>query len=336
MPSRSSLYTRTTIASCHMGPVFSLSVSKGGSFIASGGMYSMESTGGDLTRVMAGADKVKIWDVSLRKERLSPAVNGFRGPATALAWLYNDGPEQTLIFGTLYGYVACWKQSAIRGGEFREISLKALSSPSEVTSVVFDPLGAKVAIVNDRNEMHLYRVDGNFRLLNVFTIVLPDAAVRDLAFVSRERGKSDEILAFGMDSNVIRVINAKDGTISRRYEVQGNILAAQVHRAAGVVAIYLYQHSQGQQPIISTVALYRLGDFTRIRAFPMECQHDYVKSCQVALFPDAKQVVCGGGNGLITVFDRKTGKRVESLQINSQDEWVQLVTVFAFCCTIAL
>ncbi|PBK83338.1 hypothetical protein ARMGADRAFT_1037954 [Armillaria gallica] len=58
-----------------------------------------------------GPDGVFLWNTKTGRQLKQPGGGGFRGDTTAMTWIHGeDDADKVLIYGTLHGYIICWKQ----------------------------------------------------------------------------------------------------------------------------------------------------------------------------------------------------------------------------------
>ncbi|KAK7467562.1 hypothetical protein VKT23_004615 [Stygiomarasmius scandens] len=318
MQSQNGNYVLSRTLSQHDGPIFCLAVSEDGHFIASGGL-----------------DKVKIWDMTQSREVPSPSLTGVRGPATALIWI--NAPDTILFYRTYRGYLVGWKHYQNRGANFREQFLGSMPTHSEVTSMAFDQAGAKLAVGNDKKEIQLYHLDtsfGKLKLVNIFSIALQDVVPCHLSFRTRvDSLGTKDLMIFGLNVNKIVILDTADGVIKGSSSLNCKILGVDLNESAGIVAIH--QHNPNHvDGIDHSVALYKLKDLSEVRVFPLEVGQDEmgeecVRYCQVAISQDAKSVLCGGEQGVVYIFDQKTGKCLDQLKTDLNEGWIQVISTYS-------
>jgi len=78
--------------------------------------------------------------------------------------------------------------------------------------------------------------------------------------------------------------------------------------------------------IHSSPSLWRYHDYTRIRMFYISSTRAYGRIRNVRFAEGGRAVVCGSDHGLVYIFDLQTGKRLQKLDIGT-NEWVQVVVV---------
>lgn len=79
-------------------------------------------------------------------------------------------------------------------------------------------------------------------------------------------------------------------------------------------------------PSLGTI-IYRLEDGSRLKSFPVKVTKKK-RIRNVAFVDDCRVVVSGSDHGVVYLFDRRSGKKVDELKVHSY-EWVQSVTVSA-------
>jgi hypothetical protein len=75
----------------------------------------------------------------------------------------------------------------------------------------------------------------------------------------------------------------------------------------------------------SGVNLYRLEERTLVKTFRVPVKK-HKRLRQVALVDKCQSIVSGGDNGIVYVFDRRSGDNVAKLRVDAH-EWAQTVVV---------
>ncbi|KAK0224273.1 hypothetical protein IW262DRAFT_1459337 [Armillaria fumosa] len=93
-----------------------------------------------------GADGVYLWNMNTGKQLRRPGGGGFRGDTTAMTWIRGeDDANEVLIYGTLRGYLICWKQIKDTT-DFEELYCLHIGSATEITALDFDPPSRRLAL----------------------------------------------------------------------------------------------------------------------------------------------------------------------------------------------
>ncbi|SJL14553.1 uncharacterized protein ARMOST_18016 [Armillaria ostoyae] len=265
-----------TLRSSHAA-VFCLAVTEKGNFLASGG------SGGTC-----------LWD--LRNDRLlkRPSAAGSWGDTTAMIWIRReDDSDEVLVYGTLNGYVACWKQ-AKNTTDFEELYVLRMVGSCEITAFHFDPASSRLAMTTRQGVVQVHRVDGNMQLHGVFSVTVNNFDPKAVHF--HVNGDSRDIVVFGCHNGKIYFLRGADGDIMESIDTGGMIGNAAMDCEKDVFC--LDDPAQG-------VMLYRLLD-------------------GVAFAENCRAIVSGSDHGVVYVFERRDSN-VHQLDTGMEDH-VQTVT----------
>ncbi|KAK0478061.1 WD40-repeat-containing domain protein [Armillaria luteobubalina] len=279
----------------HRGAVLCLSATTSGAMLASG-----------------GTDGVKLWRLDKMTKIRTPAEAGLRGAATALAWIRGeDDRGEALTFGTQAGYVVCWKQEE---GEFVEVDCARLANASEITSIGFDPASNRIAIASRAGVVQLCGLDNSKRLSPIFTVSMQNHLPKTIAFSTTPKaGGGRPMITFGMHDGLICTLKSADGKVETTQNVGAKIGHAAVDLQKGVFCLDLPDEG---------AALYKVGDGTRIRTFPVPVKKS-AQPWQVTFAEECRVVISGSDHGIVYTFDRSS-EEAETL-VTGNVERVQTV-----------
>ncbi|KAG1750309.1 WD40-repeat-containing domain protein [Suillus occidentalis] len=284
----------------YSGTVHALAISNNGHLLACG-----------------GTEGIKLWDIKSRKELTSSSHHHeSRGTISCAVWATTTKTaEETLCYGTGLGYIIFLRRS-VADKTFQEISTKRLGSGFEITCLSWrsTPSEGNLRIaVGMRDKMiQVLTLNANSQLQSVFAVRLENTVPKSVAFADN-RG----IYVFGLyDRNVIK-LRDEDGDTVREISCNSVIGHAAVHLKRGVFVV---------DNATDGFTLYRLeGDGEPVRTFATAVPTVSVPK-QVAFGEEGKVVVGGSDNGLVYIFDRKTGQILETLH-HADTGLVQTISV---------
>ncbi|KAK0183840.1 hypothetical protein F5146DRAFT_1146695 [Armillaria mellea] len=170
-------HLQRTLRSTHT-VVFCLVVTEKGNFLAS-----------------RGSSGTCLWD--LRNDRLlkRPSAAGLQGDTTAMIWIRReDDSDEVLMYGTLNGYVACWKQ-AKNTTDFKELYILRMVGSCEITAFHFNPASSRLAMTTQQGIVQVHQVDENMQLHGVFLVTINNFDPKAIHF--HMNGDSRDIIVFG-------------------------------------------------------------------------------------------------------------------------------------------
>ncbi|KAK0458333.1 WD40-repeat-containing domain protein [Desarmillaria tabescens] len=262
-------HLQQTLQSSHAA-VFCLAVTEKGNFLASGG------SGGTC-----------LWD--LRNDRLlkRPSAAGSRGNTTAMIWIRReDDSDEVLVYGTLNGYMACWKQ-AKNTTDFEELYVLRM----------------------------VHRVDGNMQLHGVFSVTVNSFNPKAVHF--HVNGDSRDVVVFGCHNGKIYFLRGAYGNIMESIDTGGMICPR------GNTAMDCEKDVFCLDDPAQDVALYQLSDGVRVKTFPIGATK-VPRPRQVAFAENCRAIVSGSDHGIVYVFERRDSN-VHQLDTGTEDH-IQTVT----------
>ncbi|PBK62178.1 WD40 repeat-like protein [Armillaria solidipes] len=278
-------HLQRTLRSSHAA-VFCLAVTEKGNFLTSGGI------GGTC-----------LWD--LRKGRLlnRPSAAGSWGDTTAMIWIRReDDSDEVLVYGTLNGYVACWKQ-AKNTTDFKELYVLRMVGSCEITAFHFDLASSRLAMTTRQGVVQLH---------GVFSVTVNNFDPKAVHF--HVNGDSRDVVVFGCRNGKIYFLRGADGKIMESIDTGGMIGNAAMDCEKDVFC--LDDPAQG-------VTLYRLSDGMRVKTFPIEATKA-PRPRQVAFAENCRAIVSGSDHGIMYVFERRDSN-VHQLDTGTEDH-IQTVT----------
>ncbi|KAJ7770758.1 WD40-repeat-containing domain protein [Mycena metata] len=290
---KESYYLHTTLAG-HSGAITRLRASDEGKFLAS-----------------AGTDGTKVWDVSTKRELASPKSPAIRGATTALVWVKReDDLGEALFYGTLNGYLVCWRQA--KQDEltvFEETGCVRLAKPAEITSLEFDAPSNRLVVCHRGAMVQAFVLDNTMAFTPVFTLEVKNAMPQAVGF-GQMHGDEREILVFTRDEGDIYVLRGKGEVSGERWRTGVQIGAIALDARKGVLCI--------DEPLTGA-NLFRLEDRTRVKTFPIVIVREGKKLRQVALLDECKTIVSGSDHGVVYVFDRRSGDTLDILKVHPHE-----------------
>ncbi|KAG1882038.1 hypothetical protein C8R48DRAFT_562525, partial [Suillus tomentosus] len=262
-----------------------------------------------------GTEGVKLWDTKSRKELTCSTHNHeLRGTVSCAVWITTRLAE-TLCYGTGLGYVVFLRRSPV-DMHFQETCARRLGSGFEITCLSWDSTspeaGAQIAIGTRDKIVQVLVLNANSQLQAVFSVQLDNTVPKSVAFAD-----DGSVYAFGLyDGNFIK-LNGNDGTVVKEYSCKSVIGHAAVHQKRGVFVV---------DNAADGFTLYRLdGNEEPVRTFITATPRVSVPK-QVAFGAEGRLVVGGSDNGSVYVFERKSGKLLDTLR-HSNAGLVQTITV---------
>ncbi|KAK0493808.1 WD40-repeat-containing domain protein [Armillaria luteobubalina] len=246
-----------------------------------------------------GADGVYLWNMNTCKQLRQPGGGGFRGDTTAMTWIQGkDDADKVLIYGTLCGYLICWKQIKDTT-DFEELYCLHIGSTTEITALDFDSPSHRLALSTRNGTIQVHKVDTHMALHGYVSVSIQNCDVRAIYFLLN--GESQNMMVFG----------CRGGKMYSIHSNQGN---AAVNTVKDVFSID--DPSQG-------VALYRVLDGAKVKTLPVKATKA-LRPRQVAFTQDSKIVVSSSDHGIVYVFERRDGT-VSKLTAEGT-AWVQPIT----------
>ncbi|KAF8197686.1 WD40-repeat-containing domain protein [Mycena galopus ATCC 62051] len=285
----------------HFGPLYCLTATDDGNFLASG-----------------GKDGTRVWDLRTRNPILDrPANEGIRGATTAITWAnLDDEPGEMLFFGTVAGFLVCWRQPSTEQG-FVETFCRRLANGSEIMALAFDAVSNRLAVSNYGSAVQVYALAASSEPRVIFAITIVDFIPKALVFGAM-RGNERELLAFGhLDGKIRTFTSIQNNPHSSYWEVGCRIGDATVDTRRATVCI---------DNIHSGAVIYRLDDHQFVKRFLVPATTQEKLSRQVRFVDDSKAIVIGSDHGVVYVFDRRSGEVLDELILAGKG-WVQTIAV---------
>ncbi|KAK0431138.1 Quino protein amine dehydrogenase [Armillaria borealis] len=260
-----------------------------------------------------GSDRVFLWNTKTGKQLKRPGGEGFRGDTTTMTWICGeDDANEVLIYGTLCGYIICWKQIK-NMWDFEELYCLHIGSATEITALDFDPPSHRLALSTRNGTIQVHKVDTQMKLHGHISVIIQNCDPRAIYFLPNRESRN--MIMFGCHSGKIYLLQGNDGTMIETYDAGGIIGHATVNTAKDVFSID--DPSEG-------IALYRIVDGAKVKTLPVKTTKTLWLR-QVAFTQDSKIVMSGSNHGIIYVFERRDGS-VSKLTTEGT-AWVQTITV---------
>ncbi|KAK7044605.1 WD40-repeat-containing domain protein [Favolaschia claudopus] len=271
-----------------------------------GAILRLQATDDGRLLASGGTDGTKVWDVGSLRELEAPGWSELRGATTALVWVKRDDDlSEALFYGTEHGFLVCWKEAK------RDVRPSA-----EVTGLAFDAPTNRLAVCHRGGVVQLYTVNKAMTINSVYSFEVKKFVPRAVAFGQMD-GDERLVLLFGLTGGHIHKFKGNKGTlVGDAWSVGMNIGDVAIDHKKGVLC--MDDPSYGPN-------LVRLDDCVPLKAF----RNRVTKSRRVrnvAFGPECMTIITGSDNGVVNIFDRRSGKVVEKLRLHSH-EWVQTVTV---------
>ncbi|KAJ7838321.1 hypothetical protein B0H14DRAFT_3700256 [Mycena olivaceomarginata] len=242
-------------------------------------------------------DGAKVWDLRTMREVRSPDSPAIRGGTTALVWIKReDDLSEALFYGTEHAAKITYQGLAV----FEELSCVRIAAPTEITR------GGVVQV---------YTLNSTMSLNEVFTIELDNFVPVAIAFGTMH-GNERDVMVFGLYRGDIYTICGSNGTVTGEPWNVGAFI--------GDIALDARKNVLCMDEPSSGVNLYRLEERTLVKTFRVPVKK-HKRLRQVALVDECQSIVSGGDNGIVYVFDRRSGDNVAKLRVDAH-EWAQTVT----------
>ncbi|KAG1761266.1 WD40-repeat-containing domain protein [Suillus occidentalis] len=245
----------------------------------SGSVHALAASNDGQALACGGTEGIKIWDIKSRKELTCTSHNyESRGTVSCAVWITTRlAMTETLCYGTGLGYIVFLRRSPV-DMLFQETCARRLGSGFEITCIAWDMTS-----------------EGSTRI----AVGTRDKIVQSVAFAD-DKG----VYVFGLyDGNFIK-LKDDDGAVVKEYSCKSVIGHAAVNQKRGVFVV---------DNATDGFTLYRLGgDEEPVRTFVTAPPSVSVPK-QVAFGAEGRLVVGGSDNGLVYIFERKTGKLLETL-----------------------
>lgn len=216
--------------------------------------------------------------------------------------------------------------------EFQETCARRLGSGFEITCISWDSASpeasARIAVGTRDKIVQVLILNPNSQLQAVFSVRLDNTVPKSVAFAN-DRG----VYAFGLyDGNFIK-LNGDDGAVMKEYSCK-SVMSVYSSPPVYELLTFFSGHAAVNQKrgvfVVDNAAdgftLYRLeGDEEPVRTFVTAAPSVLVPK-QVAFGAEGRLVVGGSDNGSVYVFERKSGKLLDTLR-HSDTGLVQTITV---------
>ncbi|KAG2121579.1 WD40-repeat-containing domain protein [Suillus cothurnatus] len=279
-PAQPERYKLVASLNAYSGSVHALAISNDGHILAGG-----------------GTEGIKFWDVQSRKE-LTCSPHECRGTVSCAVWATTrQTAAETLCYGTGLGYIVFVRRSLI-DKTFQEICARRLGSGFEITCLSWHSSAdgnIRIAVGTRDKMVQVLVLNANLQLQSVFAVQLETTIPKSVAFTD-----SRDIYVFGLyDGNFMKL--NEEGNVIKEINCQSVI----THQKRGVFVV---------DNAIDGFTLYRLeGEGESVRTFTTAVPSMSVPK-QVVFGEEGKVVIGGSDNGLVYVFDRKTGQIIQTLR----------------------
>ncbi|KAJ7193738.1 WD40-repeat-containing domain protein [Mycena pura] len=313
-------YVQLATMGGHVGAILSIAVRDDGEFLASG-----------------GSDGTRIFHIISRRQVQSPAFSVIRGPTTVITWIKReDDVGEALFYGTQAGYLVCWRKDDLvlffklllpqhhtningkKAGKviahFQERWDRQLPQPAEITGIAFDASTNRLAVCHRGGVVQMFSVDAAMTVTPMYQHTIANCVPRAVVF-GPMHGNERELLVFSIYCGLVYILRGGNApTVANAWNIGARIGDVAVDEARGLVC--LDDPSMG-------VNVYRLGDHTLIKSFPVPVR-TLTRIRQVRFLNTCTSIVSGSDHGVVYIFDRRTGALVSELRVHP-DEWVQTI-----------
>lgn len=294
------------------GSIESLSVSRDGKLLASGGeaFALCAHTVPDRT---TGHDGVRIWDLGKMTVVNHPVHPTLRGPVTRVLWVsLADNSDVILCYGTARGFFVIWKLTAAKVEEMVVIRVGGGGEIMSMTWLPSDSATTRIAVGTRDRIVACWNLDSNYQLHTVFSIILDTTIPATIDLV---RNTANDIRVFGLCDGWMLVLGGDKGELITKKNI-GTIMAyTTVNRVEKQFVVDNAHDGFDLRDV-------RTGEL--VRKFPTG---QPLRRCpkQVTFGEDGDVVVGGSDHGTLYVFDRKTGSLRQKLR-HASSGYVQTVT----------
>ncbi|KAG1721364.1 uncharacterized protein EDB91DRAFT_1256544 [Suillus paluster] len=266
-----------------------------------GGSIHVLAISNDGQALACGGTKgIKLWDIKSRKE-LTCLIHHHesQGTVSCAVWVTTRlGMAETLCYGTGLGYVVFLRHSHVD-----EICARRLGSGFEITCMVWDSTSSEtttwIAVGTRDKIVQVLILNTNSQLQAMFSVRLDNTVPKYVAFAD-----NGCVYVFRLyDGNFIK-LKGDDGAVVKEYSCQSVIGHAAVNQKRGVFVV---------DNATDGFTLYQLeGDKEPVRTFMTAAPSVSIPK-QVAFAAQGKLIIGGSDHGLVYVFERKSGKLLETL-----------------------
>ncbi|KAG2108100.1 WD40-repeat-containing domain protein [Suillus cothurnatus] len=281
----------------------------------SGSVHALAISNDGQALACGGTEGIKVWDIKSRKELTCSTHNESRGTVSCAVWITTRlAMTETLCYGTGLGYIAFLRRSPV-DMLFQETCTRRLGSGFEITCMSWDMYSegsTRIAVGTRDKIVQVLALNTNLQLEAIFAVRLDNTVPKSVAFAD-DKG----VYVFGVyDGNFIK-LKGDDSAVLKEYSCQSVIRHAAVNQKRGVFVV---------DNATDGFTLYRLvGNEEPVRTFVTAPPSVSVPK-QVAFGAEGRLVVGGSDNGLVYIFERKSGKLLETLH-HSNAGLVQTIAV---------
>ncbi|KIJ68874.1 hypothetical protein HYDPIDRAFT_25126 [Hydnomerulius pinastri MD-312] len=292
-------YTKVACFTVNTGTLHALAISNDGQILATG-----------------GAEGVKLWNIQSRKEvPCSSPAHDASGAVSCTTWVKTrHSVGETLCYGTGRGYLVFLRPNPV-DKHFQEICVRRLGLGFEVTCIAWDASwsegGSQIAVGMRDNIIQVLQLNSNSQLQSVFAGRLDNTVPKSIAFADHS-----DLYIFGLFDGKVIKMSVANGTILSEHHYDSVIGCAAVSLRKGLIVV---------DNATNGFTLYRLDCADPIRTYLTDPPTVPVPK-QVAFGEESKIVAGGSDNGLVYIFERRSGKLLETLQ-HSKDGLVQAIAV---------
>ncbi|KAG2336321.1 WD40 repeat-like protein [Suillus weaverae] len=276
----------------------------------SGSVYALAISNNGNLLACGGTEGIKIWDIKSWKELTSSSHHHESwGTVSCAIWsTTRKTAAETLCYGTGLGYIIFLRHS-LTNKTFQEICVRRLGSGFEIPCLSWHSTSSEgnlwIAVGMRDKIIQVLTLNTSLQLQSIFAVRLENMVPKSVAFTDNR-----DVYVFRLyDANFMK-LKDEDGSMVQEMSCKSVIGHTAVHSKRGIFIV--------DNPA-DGFTLYRLeGD--------------------VAFGEEGKVVVGGSDNGLVYVFDRKTGQILETLHHADTDSGhVQTISMRNLhgCCTIA-
>ncbi|KAK7048785.1 WD40 repeat-like protein [Favolaschia claudopus] len=290
----------------HYGPLYCIATTDDGKFVASGGY-----------------DGTRVWNLKdLAQISPRPAPVGIRGATSAIAWTNReDDPGELLFYGTVGGYLVCWRQLAGESG-FHEVYSNRLYKHTEILGLAFDPMSNRLAASN-RAMVQIFAISSSTEPRSLYSVAIDHFIPKCLQF-SGLPGKQRDLLVFGNHDGKMRVHVFR--TLTGSLDVDKQLECWGVGACIGDAVVDNRSGTFCVDDPDTGVLIYRLEDRRRMKVLNVPIEKEN-RPRQVRFGDDYRAIVVGSDHGIIYVFDRRTGAIIDRLKFEEQDFVQAIATV---------
>ncbi|KAJ7027205.1 WD40-repeat-containing domain protein [Mycena alexandri] len=286
----------------HPGSVFTLAATENGTILATGGSHG-----------------TRLWNIADMSEIQRPSPLSGRGATLVVIWARQAEEAHNVLYaGTQNGYFYCWRQ---KDGRFEETFVIQMPTGGEITAMAFDSTNNRLCLCSHNDVVQSWAIStdpvtGKWTLTNIFSRKIPNLAPQAIAFAAFDNSQDRDIIVLGFhNSGPIFTIRGRTGEYASSWSVGSKIGDAAFNWKDGIFCL--------DDPL-SGVSLFRHSDQVKSKTYEIDRTRGLGRPKKVRFGEQGTTVVCGSDHGCVYVFDTRSGAKLETLSVGS-NEWVQAI-----------